>query len=227
MVKNLPATRETRFDPWLGKIPWRREWLPTPVFLPGESCGQRNLVGYRPWGRRVRRDWATNTLHTIWVKLTVFFFFQVHLEDVFHLFKFFSVLWTYGSSLSNPLNYRVTAALQTQALYVGCALLSSQKAQCKHLLASPSSPGTASSLVLFCHDQLVMLSLCEVYEGCGLENLFLLVWVYTLSLCRGVCVCVYLCICKLFLVTFILLLSSKCQLQKFVFISVSAHSVSL
>ena len=38
------------FDPWVGKIPWRREWLPTPVFLPGEFPGQRNLAGYCPWG---------------------------------------------------------------------------------------------------------------------------------------------------------------------------------
>ena len=37
------------FDPWVGKIPWRREWLPTPVFLPGESHGQRS---YSPWGRK-------------------------------------------------------------------------------------------------------------------------------------------------------------------------------
>ena len=36
------------FNPWLGKIPWRRAWLPTPVFLPGESHGQRSLVGYGP-----------------------------------------------------------------------------------------------------------------------------------------------------------------------------------
>ena len=34
------------FDPWVGKIPWRREWLPTPVFLPGEVHGQRSLAGY-------------------------------------------------------------------------------------------------------------------------------------------------------------------------------------
>ena len=40
MVKNLPAIQET----WVGKIPWRRAWQPTPVFLPGESHGQRNLV---------------------------------------------------------------------------------------------------------------------------------------------------------------------------------------
>ena len=34
------------FDPWLGKIPWRRKWQPTPVFLPGKFHGQRSLVGY-------------------------------------------------------------------------------------------------------------------------------------------------------------------------------------
>ena len=41
-----------RFDPWAGKIPWRRERQPTPVFLPGEFHGERNLAGYSPWGRR-------------------------------------------------------------------------------------------------------------------------------------------------------------------------------
>ena len=44
--------QETRFDPWVGKIPWRRKWQPTPVLLPGESHGQRSLVGYSPWGRK-------------------------------------------------------------------------------------------------------------------------------------------------------------------------------
>ena len=34
------------------EIPWRREWLPTPVFLPGESHGQRSLVGYSLWGHK-------------------------------------------------------------------------------------------------------------------------------------------------------------------------------
>ena len=36
------------FDPWVGKIPWRRGWQPTPVFLPGEPQGQSSLVGYSP-----------------------------------------------------------------------------------------------------------------------------------------------------------------------------------
>ena len=41
---------KSRFNPWVGKIPWRREWLPTPVFLSGESHGQRILAGYSRWG---------------------------------------------------------------------------------------------------------------------------------------------------------------------------------
>ena len=42
-----------RFDPWFGKMPWRRaQQQPTPVFLPGKSHGQRIPVGYRPWGHK-------------------------------------------------------------------------------------------------------------------------------------------------------------------------------
>ena len=44
--------REWGFSPCVGKIPWRRDWQPTPVFLPGESHGQRSLVGYSPWGHK-------------------------------------------------------------------------------------------------------------------------------------------------------------------------------
>ena len=44
--------RRPGFNPWTGKIPWRRKRLATPVSLPGESHGQRSLVGYSPWGRK-------------------------------------------------------------------------------------------------------------------------------------------------------------------------------
>ena len=40
------------FDPWVRKIPWKRAWQPTPVFLPGESHGWRSLTGYSPWGHK-------------------------------------------------------------------------------------------------------------------------------------------------------------------------------
>ena len=50
MEKSLPAMQELQVRSWVGKIPWRRKWLPTPVFLPGKSHGQRSLAGYSPWG---------------------------------------------------------------------------------------------------------------------------------------------------------------------------------
>ena len=48
----MQERRKQRFNPRVGKIPWRRTWHPTPVFLPGESHGQRSLVGYSPWGHK-------------------------------------------------------------------------------------------------------------------------------------------------------------------------------
>ena len=48
------SRRKHRFAPWVKKIPWRQEWQPTPIFLPGESHGQRRLVGDSPWGRQSR-----------------------------------------------------------------------------------------------------------------------------------------------------------------------------
>ena len=56
MVKNLPAVcrsyRIRGIDSWVRKIPWRRAWKPTPVFLPGESREQRRLAGYCPQDRK-------------------------------------------------------------------------------------------------------------------------------------------------------------------------------
>ena len=51
------------FSHWVRKIPWRREGQPTPVFLPGESHGQRSLVGYSPWGHKELDGtaWPTHT----------------------------------------------------------------------------------------------------------------------------------------------------------------------
>ena len=64
MVKNLMPVQEpqeTWFDPSVRKIPWRREWQPTPVFLPGEYHEQRNLAGYGPGGHKEldMTEWLT------------------------------------------------------------------------------------------------------------------------------------------------------------------------
>ena len=49
---NAGAAGSRGFDPWVRKIPWRRAWQPTPGYLPEESHGQRNVVGYSPWGHK-------------------------------------------------------------------------------------------------------------------------------------------------------------------------------
>ena len=53
LVKNPPAMQKTPFNSWVGKIHWRREQLPSPVFWPGESHGL-----YSPWGHK-----ESDTLH--------------------------------------------------------------------------------------------------------------------------------------------------------------------
>jgi len=55
--------KRLRFDPWVGKIPWRRAWQPSPVSLPGESHEQRSLAGYSPWGHK-ESDMTEATYHS-------------------------------------------------------------------------------------------------------------------------------------------------------------------
>ena len=50
------------FNPWVGEIPWRKKWQPTPVFLPGKSHGWRSLAGYSPKGHH--KSVATESTHT-------------------------------------------------------------------------------------------------------------------------------------------------------------------
>ena len=68
VVKNPPANARHKrcgFNPWVRKILWRRAWLPTPVFLPGKSHGQRNLAGYSLWGHK-ESDMTEVTKLTNW-----------------------------------------------------------------------------------------------------------------------------------------------------------------
>ena len=66
VVKNPPANvgdKRRGCDSWVRKIPWRRKWQPTPVFLPGKSHEQRSLAGYSPWGC-TESDTTEATWHT-------------------------------------------------------------------------------------------------------------------------------------------------------------------
>ena len=62
-VVHWQETQETQVQPLLWKIPWRREWQPIPVFLPGESHGQRSLEGFSPYGRKESDTKPLSTQH--------------------------------------------------------------------------------------------------------------------------------------------------------------------
>ena len=68
VVKNPPANAGDVGDvvsiTWVGKVPWRRKWQPTPVFLPGESYGQKSVVGYSPWGHKRQTGLSTHATLT-------------------------------------------------------------------------------------------------------------------------------------------------------------------
>ena len=95
------------FNPWVGKIPWRRKWQSTPVLLPGKSHGQRSLVGYSPWVANSRtrlsnfmwfmfKFYSLNVLECCAGNLGLsdpspitddFYFFYCCIKDVFFLFQ--------------------------------------------------------------------------------------------------------------------------------------------
>ena len=67
----------------VGKVPWRRKWQPTPVFLPRESHGQRSLAGYSPWGRK-----KSDTTERLILILSV-----ITLEDTFSCESEWLLFW--------------------------------------------------------------------------------------------------------------------------------------
>ena len=75
VIENTPAnTRDAGdwgFDPWVGKIPWRRAWQLTPIFLPGEFHGQRSLAGYSPSGCKESDTTEQVTLHCAMIPLAI------------------------------------------------------------------------------------------------------------------------------------------------------------
>ena len=64
--------RRCGFNPWVRKVPWRRAWQPTPVFLPERSHGQRCLMGYSPWGRKELETTEWLCTHTIFTDVVIY-----------------------------------------------------------------------------------------------------------------------------------------------------------
>ena len=95
--------RRCRFDPCIRKIAWRRDWLLTPLFFPGESHGQRRLVGYNPWmSQRVSHDWPTNhILFSIVVKPTYISTNSIQEFSSLHILVNFCYLWIFNETHSD------------------------------------------------------------------------------------------------------------------------------
>ena len=83
---------EVGFDLWVWKIPWRRKWQPTPVFLPGKSQGQRSLEGYSPWGHK-GSDTSAHTQHNILHMRCLFIFGNKEFNFFFFFFATLQGLW--------------------------------------------------------------------------------------------------------------------------------------
>ena len=124
VVKNPPANaRRYKFDPWLGKIPWRKEWQPTPVFLLGKSHGQRSLGGYSPWlYTRVGHDSGTKQQ-----------FSSVQFSSVTHLCLTLCDPMN-QSMLGLPVYHQLPESTQTHVHWVGDGI------QPSYPLSSPSPP---------------------------------------------------------------------------------------
>ena len=77
-VCRLRRHKRCKFDPWIGKIPWRRAWQPTPVFLPGQSHGQRIVGGYSLWDHMTEATWHAHThAHTKYIVISFFWYLKV------------------------------------------------------------------------------------------------------------------------------------------------------
>ena len=112
------------FNPWVGKIPWRRAWKPTAVFLPGESHGQRSLESYCPLGRKeLDMTEATQTLacsrFRLWIFLlvnNVMITFSIINLSIEQAFTFYCVMNCARPMLSNK---------ASATLYIACEHLKS------------------------------------------------------------------------------------------------------
>ena len=78
--------RRPRFNPWVGKIPWRREGLPAPVFLPGEFHGQRILASYSPRGLK-----ESNTTE----RLSHIYIYILYIHKYIYIMKYCACLLIY------------------------------------------------------------------------------------------------------------------------------------
>ena len=117
LVKNLPVCRRPGFNPWVGKIPWRREWLPTPVFWPGELHGlySRKESDTTEWLSLTHSTWKPiNTGHRAKIKTWIFTLYMmaghIFVQHYYWMLKF-SPVWHRANRLRTILTIIVITAI--------------------------------------------------------------------------------------------------------------------
>ena len=145
VVKNPPAMKEPQ-ETWVQSLgqedPWRRKWQPTPVFLPGQSHGQRSLTGYSSWGCKEldmteRLSKQENIWYYVWY-YRAFFFFTINKIMItyifFHRFP--------NSSAGGDSGPALTSFLQGAGKKVTCFIhLEHLGHLCMSVLKDPIHPG--------------------------------------------------------------------------------------
>ena len=117
MVKNqLPKAGDSGFDPWVRNIPWRRNWRPTPVFLPGKSHGLRSLAGYGVI--RVRHDLVTKQQ-----QLYIYYIICIHSAVDGHLGCFLTLATVNNVALNISVSFQVSVFGFFSDTYPGVELL--------------------------------------------------------------------------------------------------------
>ena len=148
--------QETQVWLQVRKIPWRRKWQPTPVFLPGESHGQRNLMGYNPWGHKeLDTTDRLERAHT-----------HTHTHHLFHLTSSCSCLgslketsiqiwarWCFGTPVHHLhlLAFQIKSPLLTPALHFWIHWPVMGQAWCLDTKASPGSQCRAEEHIVRAH----------------------------------------------------------------------------
>ena len=114
--------RRYRFNPWVGKIPWRRKWQATPVFLPWKSHGQRSQAGNSPRGlKRVRHELVTKQQHNKIFQVNFVLFLPCfginHFPENLYFFQWKMALRDHSLHTRDALCYWVSLCFQAFSVF--------------------------------------------------------------------------------------------------------------
>ena len=135
--------RRCGFGPWVGKILLRRKWQPTPMFLPGESHGERSPVGYSPWGRKESDMTEQLSTHTSP-------FLQTCNSSSLHLFNHISCTNVLNSNMPWTNTFQTVTCIWSSGILLKCVFSFSRSGKGLKLWPAPRRCWAWSFDCIFC-----------------------------------------------------------------------------